>query len=103
MIRKFLAFAIDRPVLNHLVMILMFFMAVVAYKTIPKEIFPPSELDEVLIRGSYIGVSADVLDKMATSLGFGIAWATVLNLYFVPLMFAVIYGIEDAKNSKGKS
>ena len=65
MIRKFLAFAIDRPVLNHLVMILMFFMAIFAYKTIPKEIFPPSQLDEVLITGSYIGASADVLDKMA--------------------------------------
>jgi len=65
MIRKFLEFAIDRPVLNHLVMILMFFMAVFAYKTIPKEIFPPSQLDEVLITGSYIGASADVLDKMA--------------------------------------
>jgi len=65
MIRKFLEFAIDRPVLNHLVMILMFFMAIYAYKTIPKEIFPPSQLDEIVITGSYIGASADVLDKMA--------------------------------------
>ena len=65
MIRKFLEFAIDRPVLNHLVMILMFVMAIFAYKTIPKEIFPPSQLDEIAITGSYIGASADVLDKMA--------------------------------------
>jgi multidrug efflux pump subunit AcrB len=65
MIRKFLEFAIDRPVLNHLVLILLFFMALYAYKTIPKEIFPPSQLDEIVITGSYIGASADVLDKMA--------------------------------------
>ncbi len=65
MIRKFLEFAIDRPVLNHLVMILMFAMALFAYKMIPKEIFPPSQLDEIIITGTYIGASADVLDKMA--------------------------------------
>ena len=65
MIKKFLAFSIDRPVLNHLVMILIFFMAVYAYKVIPKEIFPPSQLDEIVISGNYMGASADVLEKMA--------------------------------------
>ena len=65
MIKKFLEFSIDRPVLNHLVMILMFIMAIFAYQNIPKEIFPPSDLDEISISGSYIGASADVLDKMA--------------------------------------
>jgi multidrug efflux pump subunit AcrB len=65
MIKKFLEFAIDRPVLNHIVMVLMIFMALFAYKQIPKEIFPPSNLDEIVISGSYIGASADVLDKMA--------------------------------------
>jgi multidrug efflux pump subunit AcrB len=65
MIKKFLEFAIDRPVLNHIVMVLMIFMAIFAYNKIPKEIFPPSNLDEIIISGSYIGASADVLDKMA--------------------------------------
>ena len=46
-------------------MILMFIMAIFAYQNIPKEIFPPSDLDEISISGSYIGASADVLDKMA--------------------------------------
>ncbi len=32
-----------------------------------------------------------ILQPMAVSLGFGIAWATVLNLYFVPLIYAIIY------------
>lgn len=35
-----------------------------------------------------------ILQPMAISLGFGIAWATVLNLYFVPLMYAVIYRVD---------
>ena len=35
-----------------------------------------------------------ILQPMAISLGFGIAWATLLNLYFVPLVYAVIYRIH---------
>lgn len=35
-----------------------------------------------------------ILQPMAVSLGFGVAWATVLNLYYVPLMYAVIYRVE---------
>jgi len=65
MIRKFLTFAIDRPVLNHLVMVLMIIMSIFAYKSIPKEIFPSTDLDEILITGTYVGASADVLDKIA--------------------------------------
>jgi multidrug efflux pump subunit AcrB len=36
-----------------------------------------------------------ILQPMAISLGFGIAWATVLNLYYVPLMYAVIYRVKE--------
>jgi multidrug efflux pump subunit AcrB len=35
-----------------------------------------------------------IIQPMAISLGFGIAWATVLNLYYVPLMYAVIYKVK---------
>ena len=65
MIRKFLEFAIDRPVLNHVFMVFMIVMSIFAYQNIPKEIFPPAQLDQVSISGSYVGASADVLDKMA--------------------------------------
>jgi len=34
-----------------------------------------------------------ILQPMAVSLGFGIAWATVLNLFYVPLLYAVIYRV----------
>jgi multidrug efflux pump subunit AcrB len=65
MIRKFLEFAIDRPVLNHIFMVLMVVMSIFAYQNIAKEIFPASTLDKISISGSYVGASADVLDKMA--------------------------------------
>jgi multidrug efflux pump subunit AcrB len=35
-----------------------------------------------------------IIQPMAISLGFGIAWATILNLYYVPLMYAVIYKVK---------
>jgi multidrug efflux pump subunit AcrB len=65
MIRSFLRFAIERPVLNHIFLVLLLLMAFFAYQNIPKEIFPPAELDKIMIRGGYPGASADVLDKMA--------------------------------------
>jgi multidrug efflux pump subunit AcrB len=37
---------------------------------------------------------AMILQPMAISLGFGIAWATVLNLLYVPLLYAVVYKIR---------
>ena len=37
---------------------------------------------------------AMILQPMAISLGFGVAWATVLNLIYVPLVYALIYKIK---------
>ena len=47
-------------------MFLFFFlmMSIFAYINIPKEIFPPIQMDKVSITGGYAGTSADVLDKM---------------------------------------
>jgi multidrug efflux pump subunit AcrB len=38
-----------------------------------------------------------IIQPMAVSLGFGVAWATILNLIFIPLLFALIYRIKDEK------
>ncbi len=65
MIRGFIDFAIRQPILNHILFILVMILALFSYTKIPKEIFPPSDLDKVSIRGGYAGTSADVLDKMA--------------------------------------
>ena len=65
MIRKFITFAIDKPIINHILMVFMLLLSIFAYQDIPKEIFPPSTLDQIIITGGYPGASADVLDKMA--------------------------------------
>ena len=64
MIRSFIAFSLDRPIINHILLLFMLVMSIFAYQNIPKEIFPPSELDQISITGGYPGASADVLDKM---------------------------------------
>ncbi|MEA3418579.1 MAG: efflux RND transporter permease subunit [Campylobacterota bacterium] len=64
MIGRFIAFAIDKPIINHMLLLFMLVLAIFSYQNIPKEIFPPSELDQITITGGYPGASADVLDKM---------------------------------------
>jgi len=65
MIRKFITFAVDKPIINHILMVFMLVLSIFAYRDIPKEIFPPSSLDQISVTGGYPGASADVLDKMA--------------------------------------
>jgi len=64
LIRSFIEFAIDRPRLNHIFLAFIFIMSVFAYLNIPKEIFPPLNMDKILVSGGYVGTSADVLDNM---------------------------------------
>jgi MFS family permease len=64
MIRQLIAFAIDKPIINHIILLFMLVLAIFSYQNIPKEIFPPSNLDQITIMGGYPGASADVLDKM---------------------------------------
>jgi len=63
--RNFITSAVDKPIINHILMLFMLVLSIFAYQNIPKEIFPPSELDQISITGGYPGASADVLDKMA--------------------------------------
>ena len=65
--RSFIRFAVDKPILNHILMVFMLVLSVLAYQNIAKEIFPPSTLDQIAVRGSYVGTSADVLDKMVVT------------------------------------
>ncbi|HIP19267.1 MAG TPA: efflux RND transporter permease subunit [Sulfurovum sp.] len=65
MIKNFITFAVDKPIINHIFMVFMLLLSIFAYRDIPKEIFPPSNLDQITISGGYPGASADVLDKMA--------------------------------------
>ena len=64
MIRKFIEFSIDKPLLNHILLIFILVLSIFAYINIPKEIFPPMTMDKISINGAYVGTSADTLDKM---------------------------------------
>lgn len=64
MIRRFLEFAIDKPLLNHILLTFIISLSIFAYINVAKEIFPPMSMDKVTISGGYSGTSADVLDKM---------------------------------------
>ncbi len=64
MIRRFLEFSIDKPLLNHILLVFILSLSIFAYINVPKEIFPPMNMDKVTITGGYAGTSADVLDKM---------------------------------------
>jgi len=64
MIRKIIEFAIDKPLLNHILLMFVLLLSIFAYINIPKEIFPPIQMDKISINGGYVGTSANVLDKM---------------------------------------
>ncbi|MGB9801548.1 MAG: hypothetical protein ACPLSX_01175, partial [Arcobacter sp.] len=64
MIKYIIEFGLRKPMLNHLLLLFLLILSVFAYNNIPKEIFPPSALDAVVINGSYPGASSDLLDKM---------------------------------------
>jgi len=67
LIRSFISFAVDKPIINHILMVFMLVLSVLAYQNIAKEIFPPSTLDMISVQGGYVGTSADILDKMVVS------------------------------------
>jgi multidrug efflux pump subunit AcrB len=65
--RSLIRFAVDKPIINHILMVFMLLLSLFAYQNIAKEIFPPSTLDMISIKGNYVGASADVLDKMVVN------------------------------------
>jgi multidrug efflux pump subunit AcrB len=65
MLKKFIEFAIDKPLLNHIFLAFIVLLSIFAYINIPKEIFPPVQMDKIVVSGNYAGTSADILDKMA--------------------------------------
>ncbi len=65
MIKKFITFSVEKSILNHIFLLFMVVLAFFSYQSIPKEIFPPSNLETIMVTGTYIGASPDVLDKIA--------------------------------------
>ncbi|WP_345974454.1 efflux RND transporter permease subunit [Sulfurimonas sp. HSL3-7] len=67
MIRRIIEFAIDKALLNHIMLLFIVLLSIFAYINIPKEIFPPIQMDKISINGGYVGTSANVLDKMVVN------------------------------------
>jgi len=63
-IARLIEFTLNKPLLNHMLLLFVLLLSVFAYMNIPKEIFPPIQMDKITITGAYAGASADVLDKM---------------------------------------
>ena len=67
MIEAVIRFAINKAKLNHIFLIFLFLMGAFAYINVPKEIFPPTNLDAISVRGAYSGASPSILDNLAVS------------------------------------
>lgn len=67
MFDKLLKFFVNNSRVNYTLFILVFAIGVWSYNKTAKEIFPSFELDMISIRGSYVGASVDILDKMAVA------------------------------------
>ncbi len=65
LIRRFITFAVEKSILNHIFLLFMIVLAFFSYQRIPKEIFPPSNLETISVTGFYAGASPDILDKIA--------------------------------------
>lgn len=64
MLRRWIEFSLDKPLLNHFFLLFIVLVSVFAYISISKEIFPPMQMDKITITGGYAGTSANVLDQM---------------------------------------
>ncbi len=64
---KIIEFFLERARLNYLLFLFLVVFGIVTYQFVPKELFPPIALDKITIQGSYIGASANSLDKMAVT------------------------------------
>ncbi|QCT94859.1 efflux RND transporter permease subunit [Caminibacter mediatlanticus TB-2] len=65
--KKIIEFFIKKPAFTHVLFLIVIISSIIAYKNVPKELFPPSTLDKIIIQGAYPGASPETLDKMAVS------------------------------------
>lgn len=61
---KFIEYFLKNKRLNYALLIFLLFLGYNAYVNIPKEMFPPVELDKISVQGAYAGASATNMDKM---------------------------------------
>ena len=62
--KRLIEFFLKNSVFTHTLFVIIILMALIAYRNVPKELFPPATLDKILIQGGYPGASAETLNKM---------------------------------------
>lgn len=67
MFERFLRFFVENSRMNYTLFALVFALGIYSYNKMPKEIFPTFDMDMISIKGSYVGASVDILDKMAVT------------------------------------
>jgi multidrug efflux pump subunit AcrB len=63
--KRIIRFFLENKRFNYTLLVFMILAGVYAYQAMPKEMFPPTTLDKILISGHYAGASAEVLDSIA--------------------------------------
>ncbi|QFR49983.1 efflux RND transporter permease subunit [Sulfurimonas lithotrophica] len=63
-IKWIISFFIKYKSFNHLLFIFLIILAGFSYKDLPKEMFPPSSPDKVVVSGAYYSSSSQMLDMM---------------------------------------
>ena len=64
---KIFEFFLHHAKLNYTLSLFLLIAGIYSYQALPRELFPPLNVDEVFISGAYAGASAEILDKIAVS------------------------------------
>ncbi len=62
-----LKFFLENSRFNYTLLVFVIFIGWLSYIFLPKDVFPPVQLDKVIVTGGYPGSSVDILDKMAVT------------------------------------
>ncbi len=99
---QLISYFINNTRFNYALLAFLLYLGVHAYMNIPKELFPNTELDKISVQGSYIGASADNMDKMAVreledALG-SISGIEKSETTIAPGQFSMILTLSDGVN-----
>lgn len=85
--------------LNHVLLLFILVSGIVAYRDIPKELFPDVTLNMIDVSGGYAGSSAKILDKMAVrdieEAIEGISGIKTTETVIVPGRFDIVLTLRD--------
>jgi multidrug efflux pump subunit AcrB len=102
--RSFIKFFLENPAFNHTLFVVSFILGIWAYQDMPKEMFPVTESDTVVIKGGYTGASINTLDKIVVadleSNVLGMEQVKEINTVISPSSFSIVATLKDHVNKK---